>query len=379
MGVDTAEWRDADTAAPRAATTDGGLSSDTDTRAGSGRSELERLSRENLVSLILVTSGQAEADAEEARILSGYADASFDYYEIVIVAAAPERAWVDEIRDVAQDLRQVRVVILDSRMSYEELAISALHHAIGDVIVCVYPGEIAAGEISDLLAELATGEYEVVKFVHDTRHVPWISRLGARLAGALIAAMTGKRLMPFQARAFGMTRTAVTRLLGIGGALKYFRIVDLQGRISESRILLARSPKRSFHNAVGVKARLVAELISLSAERLVITLALLCVLLSLGSLIFMFVAVLIKYVMENVAPGWTSLAVLFSAFAAANFGVLATICLGILQIIRQSRPADGGGFATEVSGGDLFRRPERGNVEFSDVADRVGQEPESNR
>lgn len=376
MGADAGERLDAELTVPRTAAADDQVSPDVDTRAAPGRSELERLSRENLVSLVLVASGRAGDDAEEARLLSDYADVSFDYFEIVIVAAAPERAWVEEIRDVAQDLSQVRVVILDNWMSYEELAIAALHHAIGDIIVCVYPGEIGTGEIRDILSELATGEYEIVKFVHDTQYVPWISRLGARLAGALISAMTGKRLTPFQARAFGMTRTAATRLLGIGGALKYFRIIDLEGRISECRIPLYRSPKRNFLDAASVKARLVAELVSLSAERLVITLALLCVLLSFGSLLFMIAAVLIKYLMENVAPGWTSLAVLFSAFAAANFGVLGTICLGVLQIIRQGRPLEGGGVATEISGGDLFGRPERGNVEISDVAGRAGQERE---
>lgn len=379
MGVDAGEKLEADVPVLRAAAADNHPSPSLDTGTAASRSELERLSRENLVSLVLIASGRAGDDAEEARLLSDYADVSFDYFEIVIVAAAPDRAWVDKIRDAAQDLRCARVVLLDSHMSYEELAITALHHAIGDVIVCVYPGEIATAEIRDMLAELATGEYEIVKFVHGTQYVPRVSRLGARLAGALISAMTGKKLTPFQARAFGMTRTAVTRLLNIGGALKYFRIIDLEGRISERRILLSRSPKRTFFDAVNVKARLVAELVSLSAERLVITLALLCVLLSLGSLMFMFVAVLIKYLMENVAPGWTSLAVLFSAFAAANFGVLATICLGILQIIRQSRPTDGGGIATEISGGDLFRRPERGNVEISDVAGRIGQESERDR
>jgi hypothetical protein len=379
MGVDAGERPETGLTAPRPAQAAGKPSPTVGTPTAPVRTELERLSRENLVSLVLVASGRAGVDADEARMLSDYADVSFDYFEIVIVAAAPDRSWVDEIRDVAQDLSQARVVILDSRMSYEELAIAALHHAIGDVIVCVYPGEIGTGEISEILAELATGEYEIVKFVHDPQYVPWISRLGARLAGSLISAMTGKRLTPFQARAFGMTRTAATRLLGIGGALKYFRIIDLEGRISEHRIPLFRSPKRNFLDAANVKARLVAELVSLSAERLVITLALLCVLLSLGSLLFMIGAVLIKYMMENVAPGWTSLAVLFSAFSAANFGVLGTICLGILQIIRQGRPPDRGGVATEISGGDLFRRPERGNVEISDVAGRAAQEPETDR
>ena len=67
--------------------------------------------------------------------------------------------------------------------------------------------------------------------------------------------------------------------------------------------------------------------------------------------------------MESGAPGWTSLSIVLSLLFSANFGVMAAICLGLLQIIRQSTPDPVELFTTELSGGDLFQRGDRLNVE----------------
>ena len=80
----------------------------------------------------------------------------------------------------------------------------------------------------------------------------------------------------------------------------------------------------------------------------------------------MVTAVVIKFAMEDVAPGWTSLAVLIMGVFAANFGVLGAICIGLFQLLRQGRADPSDPYTTEISGGD-FRRSERQiNVETAD-------------
>lgn len=81
---------------------------------------------------------------------------------------------------------------------------------------------------------------------------------------------------------------------------------------------------------------------------------------SLGATVFSLLVWLVK---SDVAPGWTSLTMISSFLFAANFGVLSAICLGILLLIRRSEPDDRDSSVTEISGGDLFLRDERLNVE----------------
>ena len=164
-------------------------------------------------------------------------------------------------------------------------------------------------------------------------------------------------------RAFAMNRTALTRLQTIGGAMRFFRLFDLSGLVNEGRMELDTPLRRSVLGGFGEKLHIASMLISSSAGRLVQWLALACAALSVGSMIFAAGAFFIWLLLEEVAPGWTSLSILFSLLFSANFGVMAAICLGLLQIIRQSTPDPVELFATELSGGDLFQRSNRLNVE----------------
>jgi hypothetical protein len=58
----------------------------------------------------------------------------------------------------------------------------------------------------------------------------------------------------------------------------------------------------------------------------------------------------------------------FSLLFGANFGVLAAICLGLLQLIRQTAPDAVDLFTTELSGGDFFHNSNRLNVDAGSAA-----------
>ncbi len=113
--------------------------------------------------------------------------------------------------------------------------------------------------------------------------------------------------------------------------------------------------------------------ISSSAGRLVQWLALVCAALSVGSMIFAGGAFITWLVLDDIATGWTSLSIVLSLLFSANFGVMAAICLGLLQIIRQSTPDPVELFATELSGGDLFLRSNRLNVEAATEDDQAAK------
>lgn len=330
---------------------------------GARMSDRSRLSRENLLSFIIVSARDTALDIAEIEAISRFAEDRFDYYELLVVASAPPKDWQDRMRDLATGIPNARIITIDTAMCYEELAMVALRHAIGDYIVSLHPGEIGVSEVERIIEQLSSGEHDLVKAVHAPGAVPASERLAATLVGWAIRIATGQKIQSFQARAFALSRTAVSRLVNMGGALKFFRILDLSGHFPQAEVVVAGPRRRRFLDALSEKIHLAADLVSLSASRLIRTLAFICFALSVASMMVTLGSFLIWVFKSDVAPGWTSLTMVSSLLFAANFGVLAAVCLGLYQLIHQNEPDALDLMTTELSGGDFFHRESRLNVE----------------
>jgi len=267
------------------------------------------------------------------------------------------------MRQVSAREPNVRIVTVDTRLNFEELVAIVLRQAIGDHIVAVLPGEIGRADLLRMVTLMAQGQYDVVRAVFPVAEIPLVERVFAWLIQALIRLATGYRIQGFQARAFALSRNAVSRLQTSSTTLKFFRILDLTGAVSQTAITIDRPRRRNLFADIVDRFRLATELVSRSSARLIRTLAVTCMILSVTSLGATVFSLLVWLVKSDVAPGWTSLTMISSFLFAANFGVLSAICLGILLLIRRSEPDDRDSSVTEISGGDLFLRDERLNVE----------------
>lgn len=322
--------------------------------------------QENLVSFIVVGTGNPEQDAEQARGLAIYACSKMDYFEILVLSSAPTIDWRETMLRLGTELPNTRVISIDTPMEYEELAAVATGHAIGDYIVSVQAGEIEISDIDLILKRLSSGQSDIVKAVHVLENTSVFERFFAQTTEWIIRVITGRRIQGFQARAFGLSRTAVSRITSLDRAGRLFRILDLSGYLKQESVTVAAPPKRRFFGRLSEKARLASELLSLSATRLIRAFAMVCFSLALLSLAVTIMSVLIWMVKTDIAQGWTSQVVIFSVLFAANFGVLAAMCLGIYQLLRSNEPNTLDVVTTELSGGDFFQQDSRLNVETSD-------------
>lgn len=327
-----------------------------------------RLRAENLISFVIVSSVDTDADLAALTAMSDFAAGRFDYYEIIVAAARPSGAWQEQVRQAAARLRNVRIVLIDSPMEFEDLAQAGLRFSIGDLVACVYPGEVSEDELEAMIRTAATGGTDIVKAFFRRADHPATERLAAGIIRFVLKLITGREIQAFQARAFVVSRALLTRMHTVGGAYRFFRLFDLSAIVSEGRIESAAPPRRGILHRFAEKVRLASILISTSASRLILWLALVCAALSLLSGAFGVGALVVWLVMDTVAEGWTSLAMGLSVLFAANFGVMAAICLGLLQIIRQGTPDAIELIASEVSGGELFQHNNRLNVESSGPA-----------
>lgn len=325
-----------------------------------------RMRQENLLSLVVVSANDPERDRTEIEALAAWASARFTYYEILIIGTAPPHGWRPVMQDLGASLPNLRVITLQNRLSYEECHIAALDHAIGDYLISLYPGEIDQKNLDLIVTELADGQYDIVKTEHQARGHSKKERLVADLTGMAVRVSTGHRIEAFQPRAMALSRAAVTRMQSLGGALRFARFLDVSDQIATGKIRIDSAPSRRFWNAFSAKVRLVADLVSLSAARLIRSLAIICFLLALASFTAVGLELLQWIFLADVAEGWTSLAMLSSFLFGANFSVLAAICVGLLHLIRQAEPDKKTLFASELSGGDFFSPDGQLNVQSAD-------------
>lgn len=326
---------------------------------------LTRMRYENLVSFIIVASGDSDRDSAEVRSLAEFAFDNFEYYEILVLSSAPTAQWRNELKQLGVSVPHTRVITIDTAMPYEELAGFAMDHAIGDYIISLQTGEVVVADISRIVRHLADGECDLVKVVHDSESAGRFEKFSAQLTNWVAFAITGKRIQWYQARAYGLSRTAVSKISAIDGAGKLFRVLDLSGYLQQVTLTVDSPIKRRFFGRVREKIRLASELLALSAARLIRAFAIICLSLAILSLAVTIASVFIWFVKSDIAQGWTSLVVIFSVLFSANFGVLGAICLGLYQVLRSKQPDMVGTMTTEISGGDFFLRDSELNIETS--------------
>lgn len=324
---------------------------------------LARVGRENLVSLLLVASGDIAADRAELARLADHAAARFDFHEIVVAAARPGPDWRRAMAAETGRVAHLRIVTIDLAMDYEELAAAALRFPIGDLVASLWPGEVGPAELDRMLGLCAAGGHDLVR----ARHAPEAARPADRLADRLgrfgLRLAAGHETVAFPARAVVLTRAALTRIETAGGALRFFRVLALPDRLAAGGVLLPTPPRRPLLGTLGRRLRLAALVVSSAAPRLVLGLALLCLALCLGSAGYTLYALLAWAVLPDIAPGWTSTSVVLSLFFCANFAVLGVLCLGLLRLLGQGAGDPVAAHAAETGGGDLFGRGDRLNVE----------------
>ncbi len=329
--------------------------------------DFSRIAAENLVSFVIVGSRQAEADLAELRSVSAFAAANFLYYELIVIASGIDADWLAHLRQAGAGEANTRIITVAAPMNFEESVAVALHQTIGDYIVIAASGEVGTDDLARLVATVGQGRHDLVKATYRIAAVPLFERSAAWLAKGVIRMATGYKVQKFQARAVALSRNGATRIQASGTMQKFFRILDVSGSVSQALIAVDRSRPRTLFVELSEKLRLTTELVSRSSARLIRALAVICMVLSVTSLAATGFSFLVWMFKSHVAPGWTSLAMISSFLFAANFGVLSSICLGILLLIRRGEPDISEVPVTELSGGDLFLRDARLNVKTGDT------------
>lgn len=321
---------------------------------------------EILVSFVLVSGGDAAGDIRAVRTVSEYAVGRFDFYELILLASAPDRAWLSDVRASLGTVPNIRVIVLEDKQHYDDEVFHALQLSIGDVVACDETASVSTAVFGDLLESCLERNSELVKTVATVRKGFSLERMVLGAVGFGLYAFLGRRIETDVLRAVCVNRAAATRIGESNDALRYFRLLVLSDQFREDRVPVAGSTRTNRLDGLARKTQISAFLLSSAAARILSGVAVFALLLCVLSLLYTVYALVVWFVLDDVSRGWTSLSIVLSALFASNFGVLAAVSLGVLEMLRNRRGQRPPSMMQEINNADLFAQAKNLNIEIAE-------------
>lgn len=329
------------------------------TKGSTGHPEL-------LISVAVIASNDAERDVAELHALLDLVQKHTPFFELMILSAPADERWLSALKHVATQIPNMRILLFDSSYlnSIDRLMVAALELAIGDVILVVTPSEFTTADLNEVMKEGLSGQYDIVKTCHDKSYVARYERLFVALGSKILRATTGYAILPFPGRTLFLNRTAVDKILGSSGLLRYVRILDTGQLLREKIVrLVSRQKPRPFAD-IRRKLAVAANLSASAAPRLLGLFTVSSLGLSFLGLAFGIYTILVLLFKDEVAAGWASISLVLSTMFMMLFAMLAMVALGVIRIINLQESKEGHQPIQEIGKADLFGKIKNRNVDY---------------
>jgi len=294
---------------------------------------------DTMVSVIALVHNDEPVLRSFVRDLHGVLLARYEFFEILLVDLQSNDGTVAAIRELMEQLSNLRLIRLSSWADTEVGVTAALEHCIGDRVVLMDVYDDRPDDIPRLMAEADAG-YDVVV----AKPIAGIhERLGRRQFYRLASWALGKELNPEESDFRLMTRkvvAAITKIKHRRRHLRYFTallgfsktLVPCETRKATGK----QRPRNGFFRSV---LRSLDLLISNSATPLRAA-AVLGVVASMASLTYLLYALVVSLIKEQLAEGWLTTSVMMSSMFFCLFIMLSVLAEYVARILEesQSRP-----------------------------------------
>lgn len=327
----------------------------------------------NLISCVIVASSGISGKEAEIKRVAAELKTNFAFFEILIILPLEYRNSISSELQQALILLapQTRAIVLDVPPHFDDMAVEGYKTALGDVIVVIDAEEIEGIPVMDLVAPLIKGN-RLVRLKRDSYS------LLAGFSSLVVKAVTGYQVDVSYCRSIAVNRQLLSEVLPSTERLVLFRFI-MTHTSSGSTVLPTRMPptKRGLR-ALLRRIDTVARLVMTTTPRLLRQAAMLCGILSLGSVLAL------VYVMANwifnpaIIEGWATTNSLIATMMFVQMAAMTAVCLGISRMLDRGSDARVTRIVDEWSAGDLFGRSNLLNVETENRLER-GTLPEASK
>ena len=274
------------------------------------------------VSFCLAQEGDIAVELDAISALARSCDQRLEYWEIVYVTGESHRSAIQAAIDKFAAIKSLRIVLVRDAVRYYRRRTIAASAAIGDVVVLTSFTEMAKADLL-AFAEKAMASDRIVIGRRAGKLLPPVSYW-------LVGLISRYRVDGRDLKTIALPRGHLVAILARPTAPIDLRFEPKRGVMPYVRKELYLT---SAGGEAGLKQRLelLAEIISTSAARFLVTFALASVVVSAMAATYGLYAVGVIVLRDNVQPGWFSTAIALSGSAAFLSIGLAIIALGRRQ------------------------------------------------
>jgi glycosyltransferase involved in cell wall biosynthesis len=264
----------------------------------------------------------------------------FSFYEIVLIDDASTDATCAIIADIQQSARNIQLYVLASRQGDNIAIIAGLDHAIGDLIVTI-DLKVDPVELIPAMVDLTVDGIEIVYGLPRervereglyNRLMSWFIYTMSRVNQVDVpSAVTGYRLFSRTVLNFMLEATDRHRTLMLLPAMSGYP----HATINYDRLISQQEGPRTRKRQTLIKALDLA--FSTSARPLLRVSTLMSLGISVVSLLYAVIVILIGIFKEDIAKGWVSLSLQISGLFFLTCIVLALLSEYLLQVLEATK------------------------------------------
>lgn len=295
---------------------------------------------DTLISVILVTQNDQDIAQSVIRELNDLLKNSYNFFEILIVDNGSNDGSVDNIKNLQQELPNIRLLVLSRRYDQEIAFAAALDNCLGDFVVIMDMYCDPPALIPVLLLKAQAGFDVVIADRKDRSDNTWVEKMFAQLFYKIYGNLSGFYFSPNASYFRVLSRRALNSVIQIKNKSRYLKYFNAMVGFKQTHIVYDRvyRKNKNQHKAGFVHSLIKALDVIISNTvlplRLVSVFGVLASFLNLFFLVYVFVISVIK---DHIAEGWISSSVMSASMFFLLFLFLSVISEYIARILVESK------------------------------------------
>jgi len=291
------------------------------------------------VSVVAALSNDADIVLDFIEDSLGVLKREYENYELVLVDDGSTDDTVEKVSEALEKDECIRLIVLSRRFGRESALSAGLDSVIGDYIVVIQPDRDPVELIPDIVERARSGVGVVYGVRTDRRQDSALKRLGATIFYWYFNKVLKIGLTPYSTDYRVFSRQALNAMIRMKDSLRYLRTFSLYiGYGSESfsySFRHRRSEPRS--KTLMQSLRTAISMIVASSTHPLRTVSLLALVLSLASVVIAAYVLVVRLVVENVEPGWTTQSLHRSVMFFFLFLILSVLCEYVGRLLAEVR------------------------------------------
>lgn len=309
-----------------------------------------------LVSLIVVAAGSLHGSETSIHKASAFLAERYAFFEILLVTTDSDAHSELMFAHIAQSVPQGRLLQIEGKPDFDELAVQGYMQSIGDVVILTSSDEIPFVDIDAIVSRLRAG----------TQLVRLKRTNGGgfeALASGVVRILTGLEVDTRYYRTLALTRQILSQLLAEPDQMHFFRFRASASIVKQETLRVTLPRLRRGLGPALARVEIVLHLVSASSVRLLRVAAAACAAFSLVALLASLYPIVLLVAGWQLAEGWTSTIMLLSSWACVQLAATAVISLGVSRVLEKQENRLPRRVANERLAGELFAQANILNVE----------------